>query len=185
MSENYKKVDVLKYVKKGLEDGALVPFEAEKFARPIIVQGVVGQEVITWSEDKDGKPIIEKKDKVTLDEKTGKPGWIVTKTDENGMPLVDKHGPFHKWINSDSEYHKRYVPAFELGEGVHKPVGGPQIFVQLHEDLIVFQWGSDMKVSAGGYVNITNPNDIYVISTRDFDDTYKRTSTDVKTYKLQ
>ena len=34
MSENYVKVDVLKYVKEGLESGILVPFEAEKFARP-------------------------------------------------------------------------------------------------------------------------------------------------------
>ena len=185
MSDNYKKVDVLKYVKEGLESGSLVPFEAEKFARPIIVQGVVGQEVITWSVDKEGKPIIEKRDVVKIDEKTGRPGWIVTKTGEDGMPVRDEHGHLNQWINSDSEYQKRYVPAPELGEGVHKPTGGPQIFVQLHEDLIIFQWGKEMKVSAGGYANITNPSDVYAISGRDFDDIYRRTSTDVKTYKIQ
>lgn len=30
-----------------------------------------------------------------------------------------------------------------------------------------------MNIAAGGYINITNPNDMYGISKRDFEDTYK------------
>lgn len=185
MSENYKEVNVLKYVKKGLEDGSLVPFEAEKFARPLARQGVVGEEIISWSEDKNGNPIVEKVAKVEIDPKTGKPGWVLTKTDESYMPLRDKHGHLNQWIITDSQYHSKYEPAVELGEGIIKPVGGPQIFVELHEDLTIFQWGKVMNVSAGGYINITNPSDMYAISGRDFTDTYRKTSTDVKTYKIQ
>lgn len=183
MSENYKKVEVLEYVKEGLLSGELVPFVAEKFARPIIRQGVVGEEVVTWSVDKDGKAIVEKVDVVSIDPKTGQPGWVITKA-ENGMPVVDEHGHLNQWINSDSEYHKRYEPVPELGEGVHKPVGGPQIFVQLSEGLCIRQWGKTMNVDAGGYVNITNLGDIYAISGRDFDDIYKRVQPSSKVKKI-
>ena len=57
MSENYKKVEALQYVREGLLSGELVPFVAEKSARPIIRQGVVGEEIISWSVDKQGRPI--------------------------------------------------------------------------------------------------------------------------------
>ena len=30
-----------------------------------------------------------------------------------------------------------------------------------------------MNIAAGGYINITNPDDMYGISERDFEDTYK------------
>ena len=185
MSENYVKVDVLKYVKEGLESGILVPFEAEKFARPHIRHGVVGEEIISWSEDKDGNPVMEKVAVVKLDEKTGKPGWVVTKTDENGVPVVDRHGHLNQWIITDSQYHSKYEPCFEIGEGIHKPVGGPQIFVQIPDNIILQQWGKEMMIGAGGYINITKIDDMYGISGRDYDDTYKRTSRVIKTYKIQ
>lgn len=184
MSENYKEVEILKYVREGLKNGTLVPFMAEKFARPLIRQGVVGEEIISWSVDENGNPIKEKVAKVEIDPKTGKPGWVVTKTDDSYMPAIDEHGNLNQWIISDSEFQRKYEPAFELGEGIYKPVGGPQIFVQLRENLITYQWGEKMKVAAGGYANITNPDDVYGISDRDFDDIYKKIATDVKTYKI-
>jgi len=42
-----------------------------------------------------------------------------------------------------------------------------------------------MKIAAGGYINITNISDMYGISQRDFTDTYKKTTTNVKVYKIQ
>ena len=185
MSENYVKVDVLKYVKEGLESGILVPFEAEKFARPHIRQGVVGEEVISWSEDKDGNPVKEKVATVKLDEKTGRPGWVVTKTDDTGMPVVDKHGHLNQWIIEDSKYQGKYEECPELGEGIHKPVGGPQIFVRIPDNIILQQWGSEMKIAAGGYINITKIDDMYGISGRDYADIYRKTSRVIKTYKIQ
>ena len=49
-----------------------------------------------------------------------------------------------------------------------RPKGGPQIFVQITDNIIVNQWGSDMQIAAGGYINITNVDDMYGISERDF-----------------
>mgnify|MGYP007068209956 CR=1 FL=1 len=62
--ESYTKVDVLKYVKEGLLNGTLIPREAEKFARIIARQGIPGEEVISWSVDKDLNEIKEQVKKV-------------------------------------------------------------------------------------------------------------------------
>ena len=55
--ENYIKVNVQEYVKKGLEDGTMVPFEAFKYKNVLAVQGTVGDEVISWSADSEGNEI--------------------------------------------------------------------------------------------------------------------------------
>ena len=104
-----KKVDIASYVKEGLENGTLTPVVAEKFARIIAVQGNVGDIVTSWSESKEGNEIQEKKDeKVILDEKTNEPGWIATKVDENGEPIIDSHGHLNQWIISDSVFKSKY-----------------------------------------------------------------------------
>ena len=168
-----KKVDIASYVKEGLENGTLTPVVAEKFARIIAVQGNVGDIVTSWSESKEGNEIQEKKDeKVILDEKTNEPGWIATKVDENGEPIIDSHGHLNQWIISDSVFKSKYEKD-EENLGLFKPKGGPQVFVQISENIILNQGGSDMEIASGGYINITNPDDIYGIQERDFFDIYK------------
>lgn len=184
MSENYVKVDVLKYVKEGLESGILVPFEAVKFARILARVGNEGEEVVTMSVDNEGNPIVEKVDTVKVDEKTGKVDMVVTKADEDGNAIVDKNGNKNEWIITRANFDEKYVPV-EGKEGLYAPKGGPQIFVQIPDNIILYQWGSDMKIAANGYINITNVEDMYGISERDFTDTYRKTSTQVKTYKIQ
>ena len=39
-----------------------------------------------------------------------------------------------------------------------------------------------MQIAAGGYINITDPDDMYGISKRDFDDTYKVVEKDKRPY---
>ena len=99
--ENYTKVDVLTYVKNGLESGTLVPIEAYKFARIMARPGIVGEEVISWSVDSLGNEVKEKVDTVSLDEETNNPGWVVTKTDEDGNIILDNNGHSNDWIISD------------------------------------------------------------------------------------
>jgi len=179
MSESYKKVEVLSYVKEGIESGVLVPIVAEKFARIIARQGVVGERVVTMSVNEKGEPIEEEVAFVPFDKKTGRAGWVVCKADENGNPVVDEHGNKNFWIIDDSTFRRKYE--VEDGElGVYRPVGGPQIFVQFYENLVIDQWGGEEKIAAGGYINITDLNDIYGISERDFNDTYKITSKKAK-----
>lgn len=184
MEKEFKKVNVYEYVKEGLVSGKLQPIEAEKFARIIARQGTVGEVVISWAVDKDGNEIKEKEDSVTLDKDTKNPGWIATKLDENGYPVKDKNGHLNQWIISDSTFKKKYE-IDEQNPSVFKPVGGPQIFVQIPDNIILEQWGSEMKIAAGGFINITKVDDMYGISERDFNDTYKSTGKKVSIKTLK
>lgn len=49
----------------------------------------------------------------------------------------------------------------------------PQTFVEIPDNIILNQWGENMAIATGGYINITNPDDMSGISQRDFEDTYK------------
>lgn len=172
--DNYRKVEVVSYVKQGLESGIMIPRQAEKFARIVARQGTEGETVVSWSVDSKGKAVKEKVAQVTLDPVTNQPGWVVTKVDENGNVVVDEHDHANQWIIDDSVFKKKYEIDPENTE-LYKPKGGPQIFVQISENIILHQWGSDMKIATGGYINITNVDDMYGISERDFEDTYRFT----------
>lgn len=171
-SNVYPKVDIQEYVKQGLETGTLLPFTAEKFARIIARPGMIGEEVISWSEDKDGNEIKEKVATVKLDEKTNQPGWVVAKADENGVAVIDKNGHPNQWIIEDSKFRQKYE-VNSVYPWLFKPTGGVQTFVELPQGITLEQWGEVMAIDAGGFINITNANDLYGISKRDFEDTYR------------
>lgn len=169
----YRKVNTKEYVEAGLADGSLEAFEATKHARIAAVKGEEGQEVISWSEDENGNPIKEKVANVSVDEETGETGWIVTKTDSEGNPIVDRNGHMNQWIIGDTKFRKKYEVDPE-NPSIYKPVGGPQKFVETNEDLTISQWGEEMNMPKGSFINITNPDDMYAINPRDFNDTYTR-----------
>ena len=168
----YNKVNVAKYVKEGLQSGILVPMMAEKFARVIARRGILGETVISWSVDENGNEIQEKVSQVTLDEYTKKTGWVVTKVDENGNIIMDSNGHCNQWIVDDTTFNRKYE-IDNNNSSLFKPKGGIQIFVQISDNIILSQWGSDMKIAAGGYINITDESDMYGISHRDFNETYR------------
>ena len=116
--------------------------------------------------------IQEKVAQVTIDEQTQEPGWIATKVNENGEPIIDNNNHLNNWIIDDSTFKKKYEVDPE-NPNLCKPKGGPQTFVEIPDNIILNQWGEDMAIAAGGYINITNPDDMYGISQRDFEDTYK------------
>lgn len=177
--EGYTKVEVTNYVKQGIENGTMIPREAAKFARIIARQGSVGETVISWSVDSQGKEVKEKVAQVEVDDKTNKPGWIATKIDEDGNIIIDDNGHPNQWIIDNETFEKKYEIDPE-NPSLFKPKDGPQIFVQITDNIILNQWGSDMKIAAGGYINITKPNDMYGISQRDFEDTYRFTDESLK-----
>lgn len=184
MEEKYTKVDVTKYVKFGIENGTMIPKKAQKFARIIARQGKVGETVISWSVDSEGNEIQEKIAQVEIDNKTNEPGWIVTKVDESGNPIVDNNNHENQWIIADSTFKDKYEIDPE-NPNLYKSKGVPQIFVKISDNIILNQWGTEMKIAAGGFINITNIDDMYGISERDFNDTYKFTDeTPVKTPKF-
>ena len=166
--EGFVRVDAKEFAVTGMENGDLVPVTAVKFARIVARQGEVGEEVISYSQD----GIIEKTAKVELDATTQKPGWVATKVDEKGEAIVDEFGHKNEWIISDSTFQKKYEVDPE-NPALFKPKGGPQRFVQLPINVTVTQWGSEMNIAAGGWLNVTNLDDVYGISQRDFEDTYR------------
>jgi hypothetical protein len=166
--EDFIKVDSREFAVKGMENGDLVPVTAVKFARIIARQGTVGEEVQTYTQG----GLLEKTAIVALDEKTQQPGWIATKVDENGEVIVDEFNHKNEWIIDDSTFKRKYEIDPE-NPGLFKPVGGPQKFVQLPVNVTVTQWGSEMNIEAGGWLNVTNLDDVYGISQRDFEDTYR------------
>lgn len=167
--KKFTKVDGRAYAEAGIACGELTPVVATKFARVEARRGVVGEEVISYSQN----GIVEKVDTVKVDPETGEVGWVLTKLDENGEVVVDEFGHKNEWIVKHSTFTKKYDLDETKRDGVYKPKGGPQIFVPIVMDVILFQWGGEMKIEAGGWLNITNPDDIYGISQRDFEDTYK------------
>lgn len=172
--EDYTKVEVVSYVKQGIENGTMVPRQAKKTARIVARPGIVGETVVSWSVDSQGNEIQEKVAQVQVDIQTNQPGWIVTKVDEQGNVIVDNNGHSNQWIIDDTTFKKKYEIDSE-NPSLYRPKGGFQIFVQITDNIILNQWGSDMQIAAGGYINITNVDDMYGISQRDFEDTYKFT----------
>ena len=172
------KINVLEYVKEGLEKGTMVPKTAVKFARIIARQGQLGEEVKTFTQN----GLLEKISSVKTDEKTGMLGWIATKVDANGEIIVDEYGNKNQWIIDDSTFKRKYEIDPE-NPGLYKPVGGPQIFVEIQDNITLEQWGSEMNIEKGGYINITNPDDMYGISKRDFEDTYSFVSESISKQK--
>ena len=103
---------------------------------------------------------------------SGHPDWIATKADASGSPVADCHAHLNQWIIGDSTFRRKYT-AIPGHPDLYKPIGGPQHFVLLSEAIHIVQWREEWNVDAGGYINITDPEDLYVISGRDFSDTYQ------------
>lgn len=169
MEKEFVKISGKEYAEVGIASGELKPVVAVKFARVLARRGQVGEEVISYTQN----GLVEKTDTVSVNETTNEVDWILTKLDENGDVVVDEFGHRNEWIVKHVTFAKKYEVDETKTDGVYKPVGGPQVFVPIVMDVTLEQWGSEMNIEAGGWLNITNPDDIYGISERDFDDTYR------------
>ena len=165
--KEFLRVDVKDYVIDGIDSGDLVPFLAIKHARVRARRGSLGEVVHTYT---DGG-LLEKQNVVEIDPVTGNPGWIVTKCNPDGSVLLDEYGNKNEWIIRDSKFTKNYI-LDPLNEGLFMSIDGPQLFVPVLTDITIIQGDSEMNVEAGGFINITNLDRCYVISDRDFYDTY-------------
>lgn len=167
----YKEInDIAAYVDELRAKGVKIII-AEKFGRIQARKGILGEVVFSWSTDANGTPLLEKKAQVSVDAETREVDWVVTKINAEGAPIIDRNGKKNEWIIDDKNFHKKYVE--DANQGIYKPVGGLQKFIKLQEAITIIQWENTMSVDASGYINITNLDDIYIISGRDFKDTYK------------
>jgi hypothetical protein len=166
--EEFLRVDVRDYVNSGIANGDLAPFWAIKYGRVRARRGTVGEVVNTYTD----RGILERENVVKIDSITGNPGWIITKCTPDGEVLIDEYGNKNEWIMEDSDFIQEYVLDSNL-DSVFKSVDGPQLFVQVLTDMVMVQGDREMHVECGGYINITDFSSCYVISERDFNDTYR------------
>ena len=163
------KEEMVQYVSQRLPFSEII--EAKKVGNTYAVQGVVGQEVITYSIDSEGNEIIERTANVQIDPETLEPGWILTKIDDNNQPVINKNGHPNQYVVTDSVFKKTYEPSMD-GENLYSK-SQIEKFIQLEEDLTFGTKYGEMTVSRGGYIKVTDLTRISGISKVDFDDTYR------------
>lgn len=156
-SEEFEKIDdIVKY----LEDKKLKWIKVVKFQRLNAVQSEGGEEVETVGSDGN----------VETKRTTKKGDWIV-----NNVSNKD-----NKWIIDDKTFKKKYE---EEKDGVYKPKGGPMLAAKISDCMdkgVEFappNWGGDViKIKNDGWFmkDPSNEKDIYAISKKDFDSTYKK-----------
>lgn len=150
------KIDNMKEYVISLKEEGKEAYAYKKFAKVQAVRGVVGQEVITTM--KNG--LVETKNVVSTDEKTGLPDYIVTNPSGE------------QYLVKDSTFNKKYEIE-DKENNVFRAKGGIQVFMQIDEDVtFVAPWGEEMTIKKGGYLNITNPTDIYGVQEDEFNETY-------------
>lgn len=176
---NYEKVDTLLYIKEGLESGELEPIQARKVRKARAVRGKEGQKVTTWSTDKDGNELIVMEAVVTVDKKTGKEGWILTKVDDNGNEVIDDNGHKNEWVISDSKFWKKYEK-ISGKKDIYESKAGVQLLIPTNDNITI---ENGERIADGGYINITDPDNIYGIPERDFEDLYEVIDTTSKRKK--
>ena len=159
------------YAQELIQHGATI-ITAEKSARIAARPGVPGECIVSWSVDASGVQLLEKSALVPPDAENGISAWVATKVDESGTVIIDSNGHCNQWIIDRSTFQKKYTPDSKH-PGIFLPVGSRQQFVRVNQAIHVLQWGQECRVDAGGYINITTPGDYYVISERDFQDTYR------------
>lgn len=108
--------------------------------------------------------------------------YVVTKLGDDLKPALNQNGHENVYIMSGATLAKKYLDSdgnkidSEKGtEGICRPDSSiPQKWVQVDKDIrIMAPWGEAMVIRKGGYLNVTNPSNVYGISEKDFNDTYK------------
>lgn len=134
--EEFKRIeDAFEYVKEGIKSGRLTPEEVRKIATIKARQGSEGEEIKTVLPS----GLEEVKGTVTLDETTGRPGWIATNPGGE------------EYIIPDSSFQKMYEEIPEKPGEFRKTVSVLAVTV---DESIAFtnKYGEEMKVEDGGHL---------------------------------
>lgn len=167
-NQEFKQVDIIKYLDSKLLNMELTEITAIKVAPVMARRGVLGEKIVTYA----GNNIVESVSTVKVDLCTGNPDWVLTKIDNNCNLLIDEFGNINQWIVSNENFANSYQPT-DI-DGIFRPIPKEQKFIQVLENITFIRPdGKSYSVEAYGYLNITNPNKIRVISKRDFEDTYE------------
>lgn len=162
---SFKKVDIKEYV-KSIPSDQRVDITAQKSgcvsARKVVTPG--GEDLVTYTSDGNKETVNH----------VNEGDYILTSVDrETGKPVVDANGRTNSWGVGEATLRKKYDFSHPDVNGNFVPSGGEQKFTRLPEDVsFTAPWGEDMNIKAGGYANVTDPNDVYGIARAEFYQTY-------------
>lgn len=147
------------YIADGIKNGELLPEEYIKIAPITARRGQIGEKVSTIM----ANGMHETDNAVTADPQTGKPGWIV------------KSIGGEEYIVPDSTFCRKYELVDEK-KMLYKSKGNPIIAVQIDDDIsFIAPWGEMMNIAAGGYIVLSECENIYGIQGKEFAELYSGT----------
>lgn len=161
--KSFEKVDSAAYAEL-LKDKGANEVTAVKSGNVLAREGKPGEVIQVWT--KDGN--LETTETV----KAGQ--MIVTRAGEDGKPVIDGNGHDNSWVMAKDKFEKKYDVENRNADGTYKPAGSPQTFIEVDKDVeFSAPWGEVQRIRKGGYLNITNPKDVYGIAKDEFSETYK------------
>ena len=164
----FTKDEMRAYVESKLPEAKI--YEAKKLGNTIAFQGTVGQEVVSLEVDAEGNEYVERTGVISLDPETNEPGWILTKTDSNNKPVLNKFGHTNQYIVVDSKFRTMYEPSNE-GPNLYSKSQIEQ-FIQSEDDITFETKYGEIVVYVGGFIKVSDLDRISGISEQSFYDTY-------------
>ena len=158
----YRKVDVGAYARMCAASPMAEVVTARKSAPVIARPAEPGEAIVTYAGDGTAE---------TTD--VGREGHMVlTKADATGWAVLDENGHRNMWQVSHEAFLERYEKPDPI-TNLTQPKGRDMTFVKVYEN-VAFEapWGEAQLIAAGGWLNVTDPTDVYGVSGQDFSDTY-------------
>lgn len=167
---DYEVIDVRAYVSELNLRGANTVFARKSQASGGVIarKSSPGEKVEVYTNDGNLEAV----------EVCGEGQWILTKADSDGNPIIDDYGHTNTWRVDDDVFKSKYEVKNMTPSGYVLPVSNPQMFIQIDKNVAIMKpWGENgalvpQTIAAGGYLNITNLDDIYGIAVAEFNETY-------------
>jgi hypothetical protein len=143
------------YVSSRVQSGGR-PVWAKKCVTITARPGTPGEEVVTHT----STGLVETVNRVTVDEATGTPDWVVT----------NPRG--ERYLVRDCVFRAKYQPV-SGSDGLYRPTGQAGLALQIEENIVFSTPWGEMKLARGGYLMIPADGQIYGIQADDFEKTYE------------
>ena len=154
----FKKIENIKeYVKTGIDTGTIKSDQYVKSTTIKARKGIVGEKISTITSNG-----LHETDNIVSKDQNGNIDWIA----------INRTG--EQYIIKDSVFSEKYEPVEDTGD-VFRPRGKPIVAGRINENIsFVAPWGENMNLVSGGYLVITDMNDIYGVQEEEFKKTYKK-----------
>lgn len=165
--KNYETVNAPQYVEYLIDSGAKT-LSARKSGYVIARKAIPGEKIGVYISNGN----------LEVTESAAEGQWLLTRADDNGEPVIDRFGHKNEWFVDDETFRRKYDVRNMASNGLAKPLGSPQTFIETDRDIAVMvPWGKDgalvpQIIDKGGFLNIDDPKAVYGIARDEFFETY-------------